>query len=136
GMASALDAFRLSFDNNHILITLWMYALGGDHGPLLYRRPSLIAGLCTVATAWRSGWRKDPSSAWVYAAVFAASFPLTVYAVEARGYAVALACALGIYALFVGKEWPSGKHSLAIGALALVGFSAHFAFAQFYLAFG
>lgn len=136
GMGSALDAFRLSFDNNHILITLWMYALGGDHGAVPYRLPSLIAGLCTVATAWRIGWRKDPSRAWVYAAVFAVSFPLTVYAVEARGYAVALACALGIYALFVGKAWPSRKRSVAIGALGLLGFTAHFAFAQFYLAFG
>jgi hypothetical protein len=136
GMASALDAFRLTLDNNHVLITLWMYALGGAHGAVLYRLPSLVAGLCTIATAWWIGWRKDASRAWLYAAVFAASFPLTVYAVEARGYAVALACALGIYALFVGETWPSGKRILAIGALALLGFTAHFAFAQFYLAFG
>src|SRR5882672_9601571 len=65
-LGSSLDAFRLSFDNNHILITLLMYALGGSWGAIVYRLPSLLAGLLSIAIAWRIGAARDARHAWVY----------------------------------------------------------------------
>jgi hypothetical protein len=36
GLHSAFDAFRITLDNNHLLITWWMYALGVLESPIGY----------------------------------------------------------------------------------------------------
>ena len=49
---SPLDIFRAHHDNNHYLVTLWMYLLGPNQGNwVLYRVPSILAGIGTVLLA-------------------------------------------------------------------------------------
>ena len=49
---SSLDVLTLHHDNNHYLITLWMYLLGPlEKNWIVYRVPSIVAGIGTVALA-------------------------------------------------------------------------------------
>ena len=46
------DVFTFHHDNNHYLVTLWMSAVGTEqYSSLLYRFPSLVAGIGTVVLA-------------------------------------------------------------------------------------
>ena len=60
---SPWDVFTsIHHDNNHYLNTLWMWAVGPDRRPLVYRLPSLLAGTAAVAIAGLIGWRRDPTT--------------------------------------------------------------------------
>ena len=72
----------------------------------------------------------------MYPIVFAIWFPLIVYSVEARGYALAVAFALAVYALFEDPA-PLGFVRIAgLWACIVLGFLAHLTFAYVYAALG
>jgi hypothetical protein len=90
-------------DNNHPLNTLWLMLAGEDRHPWLYRTLSMVAGLVTLVLVWRTARRLSPKFAWIPLLLAATSFPLVLYASEARGYAPALACLLGAWLLVSGR---------------------------------
>src|SRR5258707_11952356 len=81
----ALDVFTsLHHDNNHYLVTLWMFLLGDNAAGFWYRLPSVLAGTAAVALAYFAG-QKLGGNAGVFAAILTAlSLPLVVYSSEAR----------------------------------------------------
>jgi hypothetical protein len=86
---SPLDVFGFHHDNNHHLMTLWMYVCGMRSDWMVYRIPSIVAGIGTIVLAaliarqW--GWWGALSAA----VLTGSSFVLITYASEARGYALA-----------------------------------------------
>src|SRR5712675_1507308 len=48
---SALEVYAVKHDNNHLLNTLWLVWLGQGRSELLYRLPSVVAGIVTVGVA-------------------------------------------------------------------------------------
>lgn len=90
-----LELYR--HDNNHPLNTLWLMLVGEDRPPMVYRLLSMVAGLSTLVLVWLAARRISAKFAWVPLLLAATSFPLVLYASEARGYAPALACLLGAW---------------------------------------
>lgn len=128
---SDVFADRNLVDNNHPLITAWVFLVGdGIAGRLL----SFMSALAAVVSAWRIGARRGAAvgagvgtvGGWT-AAVVATSFPLAVYGTEARGFAPAIACALACLDL-ADDPRRSRARSVAFTLLALCGALAHFTF--------
>jgi len=90
-----LELYR--HDNNHPLNTLWLMLAGEDRHPWVYRTLSMLSGLVVLVLVWLAAWRLSAKFAWVPLLLAATSFPLVLYASEARGYAPALACLLGAW---------------------------------------
>lgn len=76
----------LSHDNNHLLNSLWLYALGPGQPPWVYRAPAVAAGALSVVVAARIGLRQSPAAGVAAASLAASAMPLVVYGSEARGY--------------------------------------------------
>ena len=100
-----LELYR--HDNNHPLNTLWLMLVGEDRPPMAYRVLSIASGIATLVLVWMAAWRISAKFAWVPLLLAATSFPLVLYAGEARGYAPALACLLGAW-LVVSTRTESG----------------------------
>ncbi len=83
------DVFTsLHVQNNHYLSTLWLYVLGPSQWFVLYRLPSIIAGVVTIALAAHLASRYSKAAALFTAALAATSYLLVHYASEARGYSM------------------------------------------------
>ena len=147
-LRTAVDVFQISVDGNHFLNTLLLYLMG-DVAPVLYRLPALLTGLVAIALAFQIGERFWPGCGGaIHALVFATSYPMIVYSTEVRGYAPAIACALGIYAVCTAAQPPapgaapgpppdlSPRQRVLVWSCALLGFLSHLSFAFFYAAFG
>jgi hypothetical protein len=130
-----LDVFRFPHDNNHHLVTLWMYMVGPQSQWIIYRLPSLTAGIATIGLAsWFA--KRFGTLASAAAALFtAASFLLITYASEARGYALAGCCAL--VAFLALDRWLATRSWMAnllfLGS-TVAGTLSHLTYAQFYVA--
>lgn len=134
--SSPLDVFTFHHDNNHYLVTLWMYFVGAarEHW-FVYRVPSLAAGIGTVIlAAWIA--RRWGSLAAIAAAVLTGgSFVLITYASEARGYA--LAGFFALTAFLALDKWCASRSPWAGAAYALsaiLGTLAHLTFVEVFLA--
>ena len=79
--------WAISHDNNHFLTSLWMYAVGQDASPRVYRAPAVALGTLSILAAARIGWRSNAASAVAAALLAACSYPFVDYGSEARGYA-------------------------------------------------
>jgi hypothetical protein len=89
------DVFTsLHVQNNHYLSTLWFYAMGTGQWFVLYRLPSIIAGVATVALAAHLATRYSKAASLFTAALTATSYLLVHYASEARGYSMLTMLAL------------------------------------------
>lgn len=125
---------RYHFDNNHYLVTLWMYICGSQAHWFVYRIPSLIAGIGTILLAGRFARRWGFVESQAAIVLTSASYVLIVYASEARGYALAGLFALTAFLaldhyLETRKLWAALVFSLAV----VLGFLSHLTFAHFYL---
>ncbi|WP_296715137.1 hypothetical protein [Rhodoblastus sp.] len=78
--------WNISHDNNHFLNSLWMFQWGQDASSLLYRLPSILCGVASVAVAARIGSRDSPAAGLIAAFLVAVAFPFVNYGSEARGY--------------------------------------------------
>lgn len=128
------EVFTLHHDNNHYLVTLWMYLLGDVSGWIVYRIPSLLTGIGTVALA---GWIARQWGSFAVVATLlltASSYILVVYSSEARGYALAgffaLAAYLALQKFLANRDV---RWALAFAGLSMLGFLSHLTFLQFYL---
>jgi len=130
-ISSPLDVFtRVHFDTNHWLYSLWLYAVAPRDGFVLYRLPALVAGLAAlplgIAIARRDG---DERAAGFALALLGGSFLLIEYSSEARGYALAVAFALGAFLAELRMReslTPSGL--LALNAGCVLGLLSHLTF--------
>ncbi len=132
---SPAEVFLCHHDNNHYLVTLWMYLLG----PLqanwpMYRIPSIAAGIGTVALAAQYARRWGTVAAAAAAVLTATSFYLITYASEARGYALegffALAALLALDRFLATRTIAS---NLVFVAAAILGTLSHLTFVTFFL---
>lgn len=138
-----LDILRgaMRHDNNHLLNSVWMYAVGPHRPGIVYRGPAVLAGVAGIGIAWAIGRQRSIAAARLAAAAFAISALLVNLQSEARGYGVLSVSVLaGQWAMqsrfFTGT---SGRLSAAIAAAVfnaacLVGFLSHATFAFWYLA--
>jgi len=133
---SPLDIFTFHHDNNHYLITFWMYLVGTEvYSSLVYRLPSLLAGIGTVALAAKAASRWG-GSATVFAAILTGGSHFLIYfSAQARGYALA-----GFFALaaFLAMERYLATRSRAANALFVAcicgGILSHLTFIEFFFA--
>jgi hypothetical protein len=103
GMDSAWDVFtEVRHSNNHHLNTLIFYALGDLEHWSLYRIHSLLAGVASVALAFRIGERRGRTEAVVAGVLCATSYLLIHFSSEARGYALVVFFGLASFWLLEG----------------------------------
>lgn len=124
---SPLDLLRLfRHDNNHPLNSLWIMCLGDGLPFLAYRGLSVISGMASLVLTWCIARRISPQAAWVPLMLSAFSFPLVLYASEARGYAPAIACALGAFLILLKTDGKPGWVALpAFWVLCIIGLLSH-----------
>jgi hypothetical protein len=136
GIARASDVFTsIHLDNNHYLMSLWMFALGPDAAGLWYRLPCLLAGTASVALAAAAGGRFGRTAGVFAAAGMAACLPLVVYSSEARGYGLAVCFALvAVLLLWRLLDGERLRDALLFGAAGVLGLLAHLTFASVLLA--
>lgn len=133
--ADLLSLFR--HDNNHPLNTFWIMLVGDGHPPLVYRLLSIISGIASLVLIHRIGVTMAPSGGWVPLLLSATSFPLVLYFSEARGYAPAVACALGIFLILLKADHrPAWFSILLFWILCLAGMLAHGTFLYILAALG
>lgn len=123
---SAIGVLGIGHDNNHILNTLWLRAVGWPASPLAMRALSIASGAAAVPVAALIAARRGALAAALAAWLFALSPMLVTYGAEARGYA-AMLLALLIAILLIDRAL-EGKTArspalmiavaLGIGALA------------------
>jgi hypothetical protein len=125
----------LRLDGQHQLYTLYLYAVGAQNDPVIFRIPSLLAGIGTVLMAWLIGRRRDPLTAMFAALLVGFSYVLVLYSSEARGYALELFFAfVGFYTLdryLEDNRWP---FAVLFAASAMLGLLSQLTFICFYLA--
>ncbi len=125
----------LRLDGQHQLYTLYLYAIGPQGDPLIFRLPSLLAGIGTVALAWLIGRRRDLSCAMFAALLVSFSYVLTLYSSEARGYALELFFAFaGFYTLDRYLETNRWPFAVLFSLSVIFGLLAQLTFVCFYLA--
>lgn len=128
--------FRLKHDNNHPLNSLWLLACPTGVWWGWYRLHAVVAGLAAIALAGWAGRRHGRADA-VFAAVLVAGCSWLVLAsTEARGYALAVACALAAFLALADyldrRTWPP---LVAFWVAAVLGFLSHLTFVHAYLGF-
>ena len=132
-LKSIPDIFTAHHDNNHYLVTLWMYLTSPQHNWVVYRIPSILAGIGTVALAAQVALRWGRFAALTAAMLCGTSFVLIFYASEARGYALAgffsLAAFLAIDGYLAQRTL---RTAIRFGVLCVLGTLSHLTFVQFY----
>ena len=105
--------------NNHVLNTLFAYAVGPLEHDTLYRAPAWLGGVLAIALGARLAWLGDgpirsdrrpaadasagTRAVWA-AAVLAGSYLLVLYGSEARGYSLSLAFLLAALAVAIRDD--------------------------------
>lgn len=126
----------LKHDNNHPLNTLWLFWLGPRESWVAYRVPAFLAGLAAVVLAIRAGARRSRLEGVVAGLVFATSYLMVASSTEARGYSLAVACALAALLVFERAiERPTWRGCLGFWLLVTTGFLSHLSFGHAYAAF-
>jgi len=127
-LGSAVEILTRLRQDNHLLYTFWVYALGPQAPAWVYRLPSIAAGAAAIALAGafareqglRSGQRERAGVAGVLAMLLVgASYFEIHYASEARGYALALALSLAACLVLLRSLDAPGLAARAFYALAL-----------------
>lgn len=106
-------------DNNHHLMSLWMWICGPNREWWVYRVPSILAGMGAAVAAIRIGLRQSRATAMIAGVLVSLSYLGVFYSSEARGYAIACCMALVAYdslELYLrDRKWLSGEvYGLAI----------------------
>ena len=138
GMDSGWDVFHeVRHSNNHHLNTLIFYALGDLEHWSLYRVHSLLAGVASVALAFRIGARRGGTEAFVGGALCATSYLLIHFSSEARGYALMIFFALASFSLLEGLPDSRARRRLVLFWIcACLGFLSHLMYLHVFAAAG
>jgi len=136
---SFADVFtNVKHSNNHHLCSLWMWLVGQNASPLVYRLPSVLASIGTIVVAALIGLRRSRLEGCIAVIFTSWSYLLIHFGTEARGYSLCIFFALlAWYALQQFEETVAGSAEsgrswgwlgLFWGAVML-GFLSHLEFA-------
>ncbi len=135
---SPLDVFtNFKHSNNNHLNSLWLWLMGYGAWPPLYRVPSLIASVGTIALAGLIGGRpsaggaamRDRLGARVAVTIASWSYLLIHFGTEARGYsAVVFFVLLAWYALLRFEDHRAWRWAVVYWLAVVLGFLAHLEF--------
>jgi hypothetical protein len=129
------DEFK--YDNNHYLMTFWLYALGTGHSALAYRGPSILAGAFAIpVTFWAvKPYGKTPQC--VAAILMAFSYVHIHYSSEARGYALQILFAVAAFG-FLDRyhRTPAATNAIGFGVCSSLALLSHLLTINFLLACG
>ncbi len=129
------SVFGIRHDNNHLLNTLFLRAVGPCTDWLWYRLPALGTGILLVAVLGLDRLARAPVAALTAAALAALSFPLILTGSEARGYAPAMLCAVLAWILLRdAAPERGGWRPYAFWACVVLGFLWHLTFVYVYAA--
>jgi hypothetical protein len=125
------DVFiNVKHSNNHHLVSLWMWLVGQNASALMYRVPSVLASIGTVAVAGFIGARRSWLEGCIAVTLTSWSYLLVHYGTEARGYSLAIFFALlAWYALQQFEERRSWIWTIVFWSAVVLGFLAHLEFA-------
>lgn len=137
-MSGPLGVFtEFFYDNNHYLNTFWLYALGPNADGWLYRMPSVIAGVATVAAIF---WALKP---WgvvaqrIGAILMTFSYVHIHYSSEARGYALLiLFFVLAFACLDRFHRESESRYAILFGVFTSLAFLSHLMAIEAYMACG
>ena len=116
--------------NNHHLCSLWMWLVGQNASALVYRLPSVLASIGTIAVAGLIGLRRSRIEGCIAVILTSWSYLLIHFGTEARGYSLAIFFALlAWYALQQFEERRSRAWTVAFWSAVVLGFLAHLEFA-------
>ena len=130
------EIFLIRHDNNHLLNTLYMRALGdsvfflnGAPVFLSYRLLSIISGTLSLVVLGYIGLQRGRLEAFTLVTLAGLSYPLVLYSSEARGYAPAVFFALLAFVLagrwLKERSWPI---LILFWISTLLGMLSHFSF--------
>jgi hypothetical protein len=122
-------------DNNHLLNTLYLRAIGLTDTWIVYRLLAVACGTATVALVLACEPAARRLEALAAATLMAFSYPLVLYSAEARGYGPAVFCAVASF-YAVERYWTTaGRGALPAFWIAVaVGLLSHATYLQAYLA--
>jgi hypothetical protein len=125
------DVFiNFKHDNNHHLCSLWMRFVGQNASAFMYRLPSVLASIGTVALAGFIGTRRSWLEGWIAVTITSWSYLLVHYGTEARGYSLTIFFALlAWYALQQFEERRLWIWIIVFWSAVVLGFLAHLSFA-------
>jgi hypothetical protein len=125
------DVFtNIKHSNNHHLVSLWMWLIGQNASALMYRVPSVLASIGTVALAGFLGARRSCVEGCIAVILTSWSYLLIHFGTEARGYSLAIFFALlAWYALQQFEERRSWIWTIVFWSAVVLGFLAHLEFA-------
>lgn len=135
--SSALHIPMIAHDNNHILNTLVVYALGPDAAQIAYRLPAALAASLALWFGFQLARRRGESAGPIVLVLLGTSHFLIVFGTEARGYGYLTLCTLAAWwaleeFLARSRIWPAATFAVA----ASLGFFAHLTFLFAYAGFG
>lgn len=120
GLAAAGDVFTsIHHSNNHHLNTLWLYWLGEQQDPAVYRLVAFVTGSACVPLAAAILWRRGRLDAVLGAWLVAGCFALIHFSSEARGSGPTVAAALSAIWL-LERDLARPRLALALGFAASV----------------
>jgi hypothetical protein len=135
-VSSPAGIFRERIDNNHLLNTLYLYAVGDQRDFWVFRIHSIIAGTAGIALAGALVRRcAGNAGAMLAMALVAGSYVMINYGSEARGYAVQVMFFLGaLLTIHHGLLRRSWIWPLVFWLCCALGLLAHVLFLQGYAA--
>ncbi len=126
---------RYTNSNNHHLNTLFFFLIGETRHWIVYRIPSLIAGILTIPLVWLAARRVGRLEAALATGITAASYLMCYYSSEARGYALVLFFAVAAwYAVERIGDAPSQRWRLILWLSVILGFLSQLMFAIAFIA--
>ena len=136
--SSMAEIFTNYTDNNHLLNSLWIYALGGNQSFYAYRLLSVITGILGLLVIPGLPLFRSNSERTVAVLLWSASYYTVLYGTEARGYGPMLFFGLCALKLALG-EIPRSRAGGLVRALAYfsacaLGVLSHATFVNFYAA--
>jgi hypothetical protein len=128
---SFADVFtNIKHSNNHHLCSLWMWLVGQNASPLVYRLPSVLASIGTIVLAGLIGLRQSRLAGCLAVILTSWSYLLIHFGTEARGYSLAIFFTLlAWYALQQFEEKHSWLWTVVFWSTVVLGFLAHLEFA-------
>lgn len=137
--------FDLQHDSNHFLTTLIFYWIDPGAPEWVFRLPSVLAGIASIALAARCGYFYSRTTAVLFSFLVAFAFAFIQYSVEARGYATmllsALICFCGLIQFIDSNHWSGAWSSsksfwaLVYFVFATLGFLSHLSFLYAFIGF-
>ena len=125
---------KIHHDNNHVLNTLYLY-FNGDHNHwVLYRMLSVVTGLGTLALLGLAMLRRSSLETFTILLLTGFSYPLILYASEARGYAQAAFFSVASF-LLLQEYWRQRRVWILIlfWVSVIFGFLSHLTFLYVYV---